>query len=204
MSRAFSLLAAALAVVLAGTYTGSAQNASGEAPVFTAEGELAVPTGYREWVFVGTGLGMQYGPNKRPDTADLVFDNIYVNPSSYRAFISSGKWPEKTIFVMEGRVRETHALLANEGQTQGELRHLEASVKDTARFPGLTWGYFNFGRAQAPRPSAKALPTSAGCNTCHANNTAVDNTFVQYYPALFEAAKKFGTVKPTYDPARKF
>jgi hypothetical protein len=31
----------------------------------------------------------------------------------------------------------------------------------------------------------------------------VDNTFVQYYPTLFEIAKRLGTVKPSYDPAHK-
>ena len=36
-----------------------------------------------------------------------------------------------------------------------------------------------------------------------AANTAVDNTFVQYYPTLFEVAKRLGTVKPTYDPVHK-
>jgi hypothetical protein len=32
----------------------------------------------------------------------------------------------------------------------------------------------------------------------------VENTFVQYYPALFEAAQKFGTIKPTFDPRKRF
>jgi hypothetical protein len=27
---------------------------------------------------------------------------------------------------------------------------------------------------------------------------------VQYYPALFEAAQKFGTIKPTFDPRKRF
>jgi hypothetical protein len=30
-----------------------------------------------------------------------------------------------------------------------------------------------------------------------------ENTFVQFYPTLFDAAKRLGTVKPTYDPAKK-
>ena len=32
---------------------------------------------------------------------------------------------------------------------------------------------------------------------------AVENTFVQFYPTLFEVAKRFGTVKATYDPNHK-
>ena len=54
-----------------------------------------------------------------------------------------------------------------------------------------------------PGPQA-AMPTppTASCYACHRDNTAVDNTFVQFYPTLFEVAQRLGTVKPTYDPAR--
>ena len=45
-------------------------------------------------------------------------------------------------------------------------------------------------------------PTTASCYGCHGEHTAVENTFVQFYPTLFEVAQKFGTVKPTYDPKR--
>jgi len=39
------------------------------------------------------------------------------------------------------------------------------------------------------------LPTSAECYSCHAQNGAVDNTFVQFYPTLIDVAKKHGTFK---------
>jgi hypothetical protein len=32
----------------------------------------------------------------------------------------------------------------------------------------------------------------------------VEHSFVQFYPALFEAARRFGTIKATYDPAKRF
>jgi hypothetical protein len=31
----------------------------------------------------------------------------------------------------------------------------------------------------------------------------VDNTFVQFYPTLFETARRLGTVKADFDPSRK-
>jgi hypothetical protein len=37
---------------------------------------------------------------------------------------------------------------------------------------------------------APPLPFTASCYNCHAINTAVENTFVQFYPTLFEVAKK--------------
>jgi hypothetical protein len=95
-------------------------------------------------------------------------------------------------------------LLANVGQTQGEALYIEASVKDTARFPDSGWAYFNFGGQPNPRPTARPLATTIDCYRCHVENTAVENTFVQYYPALFEAAQKFGTIKPTFDPRKRF
>jgi hypothetical protein len=45
-------------------------------------------------------------------------------------------------------------------------------------------------------------PPTASCYGCHGTHTAVENTFVQFYPTLFEVAQKFGTVKSTYDPKR--
>ena len=36
----------------------------------------------------------------------------------------------------------------------------------------------------------------------HSTHTAVEQTFVQFYPTLFEVAQRMGTVKPTYDPKR--
>jgi hypothetical protein len=180
---------------------GVAQEAT--APSFTSTGELVLPSDYREWVFVGTGLGMTYGSEARPAGTPPVFDNVFVPRDAYRAFMQSGKWPERTILVMEGRASEAHQLLANTGTVQGEAKYVEAAVKDTARFPS-GWGYFAFGAANALRPSARVLPSSFDCYSCHVENTAVENTFVQFYPVLFEAAKKLGVVKSTYDPRRRF
>jgi hypothetical protein len=204
MNRIIVSMLALASLVLTVGQSVRGQGTAGAVPTFTATGDLVVPTGYREWIFVGTGLGMTYGPNKRPAGQVLVFDNIYVTPDAYRAFGRSGKWPEQTLFVMEGRALENHQLLANEGQTQGAARYLEASVKDSSRFVDGGWGYFDFGSAQTPRPTAKRLAKSFGCDNCHAENTAVESTFVQFYPALFEVAKRFGTVKKNYDPARRF
>ena len=69
---------------------------------------------------------------------------------------------------------------------------IEASVKDEARFPGK-WAYFDFGRDM--KPQVAALPRTERCYACHADNGAVDNTFVQFYPTLLEVATKMGTVK---------
>ena len=76
---------------------------------------------------------------------------------------------------------------------QTDIRAIEANVKD-ARLPG-GWGFYDFGRettASAP------LPQTATCYSCHANNTAVEHTFVQFYPPLMDVARRIGTVKREY------
>jgi hypothetical protein len=70
---------------------------------------------------------------------------------------------------------------------------IEVEVKDASRFPGK-WAFYNFGRTAV---SAKPLPTTAACYSCHAQNGAVDNTFVQFYPTLAEIARQKGTFKIT-------
>jgi hypothetical protein len=42
------------------------------------------------------------------------------------------------------------------------------------------------------------FPTEMECYSCHAQHTAVDTTFVQFYPTLIEIAKKKGTLSPAY------
>jgi hypothetical protein len=76
---------------------------SGFDPQYTAAGELVRPKDYREWVFLSSGLGMTYGPAASADAQNSKFDNVFVNPSSYRAFVNTGKWPDKTLFILEIR-----------------------------------------------------------------------------------------------------
>lgn len=69
---------------------------------------------------------------------------------------------------------------------------IEAAVKDTRRFPEK-WAYSGFiGENGKALPEAAAFPKEA-CWNCHDEHGAVDNVFVQFYPALRVArAKKTG------------
>lgn len=172
---------------------------------YATNGQIVRPERYREWVYVSSGLAMTYGP-EQPAAATRAqwFDNVFVNPQSYRAFLASGAWPEGTMFVLELRRAVDHASINKGGQTQGDLVAIEASVKDSTRFASTGgWAYVGFGRASALAVSAAANPPTADCYSCHRQNTAVENTFVQFYPTLFDVARQRGTVKSTYDPNRK-
>jgi len=165
------------------------------APQFTKDNELVRPADYREWVFLSSGLGMAYGPAAH-ESADPPFDNVFVHPAAYHAFLESGKWPDKTIFVLEVRASKDHGSINKAGHFQGELIAIEAEVKDESRFPDK-WAFFGFGGGKELRDTAKAFPSSA-CHSCHSQNGAVENTFVQFYPTLLQVAESKGTLKASF------
>ena len=167
-----------------------------DGPRFTSAGELIRPVDFREWVFVTSGLGMTYNT---PATANPSpsFTNVYVNPSSHRAFLKTGQWPDQTIFVLEVRASASEGSINKGGSYQTGLVAIEAEVKDERRFPGK-WAFFAFGRTAEMTDRAEVLPATASCYACHSANGAVDNTFVQFYPTLMEVARRMGTVRPTF------
>jgi len=171
---------------------------------YTASGQVEEPVNYRDWVFLSSGLGMTYGPAAPAAGRPPLFDNVFVNPQSYRAFMSTGRWPDGTMFVLELRRALSNQSINNGGYTQGDIAAIEAAAKDSQRFADTGgWKYFEFGAAAVAGESATPQPPSATCYTCHSQHTAVENTFVQFYPTLFAVAREKGTVKTTYDPNRK-
>jgi cytochrome P460 len=169
-----------------------AQQAPSDGPQYTGTA-LVRPTDYREWIFLSSGLGMTYEPpsaNPRPPT----FGNVFVNPSSYRSFTQTGKWPDKTIFVLEFRNSDSEASINKSGRFQTGLAAVEAEVKD-ARYPD-GWAFFTFTAAASAEPMSAS--NSAPCIECHTKNTAVERTFVQFYPTLLDVARRMGTLKPGF------
>lgn len=148
--------------------------------VFTAEKTLQRPAGYRNWRYVSSGLGMSYGPAAQAAalTGHVMFDNVFVQPEAYEAFVKSGTWPEGTMFVLELRGSESERPPNNRGYFQTDLHGIEVSVKDSKRFKER-WAYFDFGDARSATPEP-----ASNCFACHAANAAVDMTFVQFYPTL--------------------
>jgi cytochrome P460 len=178
-----------LAYVIAFSLGTRAQQPPGDRPRYTGTA-LVRPTDYREWIFLSSGLGMTYEPpsdNPRPPT----FGNVFVNPSSYRSFMQTGKWPDKTIFVLEFRNSDSEGSINKAGRFQTGLAAVEAEVKDSRFANG--WAFFTFTAAASAEPMSAG--DSAPCIECHTKNTAVERTFVQFYPTLLEVARRMGTVK---------
>ncbi len=160
-----------------------------ESVQYTADGELKMAPDYREWVYLTTGIGMSYGPAVQTAGRPPMFTNVFVNPAAYKTFMSSGRWPDKTMFVLEIYSSASHGSINNTGHYQDALLSLDVAVKDEAHTP--TWKYYNFN----PRATSAKAIASDGCNNCHGKNGAVDNTFVQFYPRLLQVAWDKGTVR---------
>jgi hypothetical protein len=154
-------------------------------PQYDAKGQLLRPDDYREWMFLSAGYGMNYSP--APGSHEM-FTNVFVPRWAYQDFVSSGKWPEQTIFVIDERAAESKGSINKTGHFQTDLMGLAVEVKDSDRYPEK-WAYFVF---DADGKSAEAMPKGNGCWSCHDAHAAVEHSFVQFYPTLKPIAKKFG------------
>jgi Cytochrome P460 len=162
-------------------------------PEYTSDGQLRFPSNYREWVYLSSGFNMNYNPDMQMDHD--MFDNVFVNPEAWRAFRATGKWPDKTMLVLEFRGAQSKGSINRKGNFQDEEpMGVEVHVKGEARF-GNKWAFFGFsGGAE----TAKMIPSSANCYSCHGDHGAVDTTFVQFYPTLMPVARKKGTLETAY------
>ena len=186
------LLCLAVLPMLANT-PGAAAAGGSNAPEYTADGSLVFPANYREWIYLTTGLDMDYNPELAAMDHSM-FDNIFVNPQAYKAFVATGTWPDKTILVLEGRMAANKGSINQKGHFQTtDIMARSIHIKDTAHFPG-GWAFVGFGDSN----TGKTFPKQAVCYSCHEQHAAVDTTFVQFYPTLLEIATKKGTLSPAY------
>ncbi len=168
------------------------QPPAGRVPEYTSDGQMKLPENYREWVYLSTGFDMSYSAAGMGMDHHM-FDNVFVNPESYKAFVATGTWPDKTMFVLEVRRAEGKGSINQKGNFQStEIMGLEVHVKDS-RFAG-NWAFFGFDDGK----TAKMIPTTASCYSCHHDHAAVDTTFTQFYPTLLPIAKSKGTLSPEY------
>jgi hypothetical protein len=154
---------------------------------------LVRPENYREWIFLSSGLGMNYNP---AGGGAEMFTNVFVPQWSYHQFLATGKWPDKSIFVVEERESQNKGSINKGGHFQTDFAGMGVEVKDESRFPEK-WAYFNF---SGETKTAAARPQAA-CWQCHNDNAAVEHTFVQFYPTLKDVAIKFGTYRTAGEDA---
>jgi hypothetical protein len=166
---------------------------------FNDKGELVRPTGYREWVFVGTPLtpnDMNDGKAPFPE-----FHAVYIDPDSWAHWKKTGKFREGTILMKELISVGSKAAVSGKGYFMGEFLGLEATIKSSKQFPDEpgNWAYFSFTVGEsadkatdkpkhgAPLKRTAAAFPAASCNSCHDASAADDWVFTQYYPILSAA-----------------
>jgi hypothetical protein len=195
LTVAVCVLAGVLAASLVPRHTIVANGAQNSSPSYAANGDLLPPTNYREWIYLTTGIDMSYSPKADGMQGQSMFDNVFANPESYRSFLATGTWPDKTMLVLEVRGARTKGSINQSGHFQDVgVMDLEVHVKDEARFPGK-WAFFSFDK---PNANGTLIPQGAPCYTCHAAHAADDTTFVQFYPTLLPVAQKKGTLSAEY------
>ncbi|MEH6583411.1 MAG: cytochrome P460 family protein [Halioglobus sp.] len=183
-----------LTLLALGALTLSPSIASAESAYSIKDGELARPTGYREWVYVGTPVtpnDMNKGKAAFPE-----HHNVYIDPESWSHWKKTGEFRDGTILVKELVSVGSKAAVSGQGYFQGEFIGLEATIKSKADFPDEpgNWAYYSFSSKDHKTLSetATAFPTDS-CNACHQNAAADDFVFTQYYPVL-SAGKGAGRI----------
>ena len=187
MSFSFILQSTLAAIALAGTAWGAEKSAG----VFEGKDTLLRPAAYREWVFVGSSLGLEYEPTPGEKMNQKVehFNTVYLDPAAYREFSKTGKFPDGTVLILEIASVETKKESGLQGSYQKEFLRLEAAVKDRRRFD-KGWAYFSF-TEKPGKFKDKAQPfASQTCFDCHQKKAATDNVFTQFYPVLRAIARK--------------
>ena len=152
-----------------------------------SDAPIKFPENYRQWVYLTTGFDMSYNPAMSMD--HHMFDNVFVNPEAYKAFVETGTWPDKTVLVLEIRNSATKLSINKDGRVQTDGGVGEIHVKDSSRGG---WAFYGFAKGTT---EGTLIPKTENCYSCHDQNGAVDSTFVQFYPTLIDTAKSKGTFK---------
>jgi hypothetical protein len=171
------------------------------APEYDVDGKLKLPADFRTWVFVGSSIGLDYRPDVAENTVREVkpyqkdrigdFHNVYINPEAYDQYIKTGKFPEKTVLVMDVYKSENKEPqnIVQGGHFSGVNRSVEVAVKNSNRPDGskTDWAYYAFLNPKTTK-TARAFK-DASCFDCHMKHASDDNVWVQFYPVLRDFKK---------------
>ena len=172
------------------TMLAHAQDAEDWHPKWTEDGQLVLPVGYREWIYLGSPLtpnALNGGQAGFPE-----YHNVYVQPQAYRIYKDTGVFPEGTIMLKElqltmeaGEEDGSRFEVSGQGYFPGAFNGIDAAVKDSTRFSdSQNWGYFNFGHHAPPYAATAAAAPIEACASCHIENADEDMVFKRFYAIL--------------------
>ncbi|WP_299153736.1 cytochrome P460 family protein [uncultured Tateyamaria sp.] len=168
----------------------NAQQEADWKPVWTADGELQLPTGYREWVYLGSPLtpnALNGGAAGFPE-----YHNVYMHPEVFKIYQETKVFPEGTILLKELQLTlssdeddGSSYEVSGRGYFPGPYNGIDIAVKDSTRFSdSKNWGYFNFGHHAPPYAETAAAAPTAACAQCHIDNASADMVFTKFYQIL--------------------
>src|SRR5262249_61985616 len=76
-------------------------------PQYAGKNVLVRPADYREWIYLSSGLGMNYGGGQR----EAPVSKNFFWPPPFRGILSKRHWAEHTIIVIRGRCSANPGLL---------------------------------------------------------------------------------------------
>jgi hypothetical protein len=157
-------------------------------PEYNADGELLLPKGYDQWVFVGANLGLGY--REEAAASPPAFHNVYMETGAYLYFMENAEFPDPTEFLFEvySTANKQADPEVNAGLFNDELEAVEMAVKDSKR-PGhdqgaKIWAYYPFDKVDGTIQTAAAAQPDKNCWACHDKHADFDNVWVQFYPRL--------------------
>ena len=187
-----SVLTFAFAALL--TNIGPVASAAGTewGPKWSSDGQLVLPEGYHEWVFLGSPLtphALNGGAAPFPE-----YHNVYVQPDAFHVYRETGDWPEGTIMLKELQLTRagtnpdgSSVEVSGRGFFPGERNGIDISVKDSQRFKESNgWGFFNFGHHAPPYAKTAAAQSIEACAGCHIAN-ADKMVFSKFYSPILDA-----------------
>jgi hypothetical protein len=149
------------------------------------DSQLERPTGYREWIYVGSPVtphDMNGGKAAFPE-----FHNVYIDPKSWAHWKKTGNFREDAILIKELVSVGSKTAASGKGYFMGNFLGLEATIKSKKRYPNEpgNWAYYSFSTKnhKTLNKTAAKLPT-VSCNACHQASAAEDWIFTQHYPVL--------------------
>lgn len=159
-------------------------------PKFTKDRQLIRPTGWREWIYVGTPLT----PNKLNDgnAPFPEFHSVYIDPVSWAQWKRTGKFREGTMIAKELSLVGDNAATSGMGFFMGRFNGLEITIKSKKLYPKDpgNWAYYTFGHKAPPYAKTAKKQAAEACNACHEASAKDDWVFTQYYPVLRAAKGK--------------
>src|SRR5262245_14445418 len=187
VAAAVAVLSRALAAQNAATpgATGGATPAQAM-PQYDKDGALQLPSDYRQWIFIGSSLGLSYSQVGPLSMTMEMFHETLMEPTAYKHFVDTGTFREGTMLALLLHGIGQNVMPARQGKFATDVHGVEMAVKDASHRPE-GWAYYNFGGMAGIRKSAQAMPKES-CYNCHVQHAKRDNVFLQFYGLLAEAA----------------